>query len=400
MTLQYLDTIIAFVVVLLGLSLLITTLNQMISTLFGYRGTNLLWGVEKVLSTLDPTLAGKAKEMAHTILTEPIISDSLFSRFKDVPMLKSITSRWRIASAISAQDLVHGLMKMGDDLRAQDPKTSAALDAMLGGVDPEVARKAVLAENLVQQVAPGDVAQANAMVQQLETSTQQTLGVVEIWFNRAMDRASQRFALQMRLWTVAFAVLLAFGAHINTFQVLQSLWNSPETRSNLVNNRDAMMQEATVMLSPAPSGTGTGPAVAPQIVNDAMKKLQSQDKDAAALGAPPNFSSLTEAITWLNEKADPSRKANLVAEYQQLVLNGLTDQFKGIKKAIDSSGLVLVPNPYPGLFSYGDWRNFAGILVTAAFLSLGAPFWFNALKTLSNLRPVVASKQDAPKPSG
>ena len=40
--LHYLDTIIAFVVILLGVSLLITILNQMISALLGYRGTNLL----------------------------------------------------------------------------------------------------------------------------------------------------------------------------------------------------------------------------------------------------------------------------------------------------------------------------------------------------------------------
>jgi hypothetical protein len=37
-----------------------------------------------------------------------------------------------------------------------------------------------------------------------------------------------------------------------------------------------------------------------------------------------------------------------------------------------------------------------GVLLTAALLSLGAPFWFNMLKQLVNLRPVLANKQDAP----
>jgi hypothetical protein len=36
-----------------------------------------------------------------------------------------------------------------------------------------------------------------------------------------------------------------------------------------------------------------------------------------------------------------------------------------------------------------------GILATAALLSMGAPFWFNLLKSLTNLRPVVANKQDS-----
>jgi hypothetical protein len=54
MILEYLDTIIAFVVILLGVSLLITILNQMISALLGYRGTNLLWGIQTVLSSMEP----------------------------------------------------------------------------------------------------------------------------------------------------------------------------------------------------------------------------------------------------------------------------------------------------------------------------------------------------------
>jgi hypothetical protein len=398
MILQYLDTIIAFVVVLLGLSLLITILNQMISTLFGYRGTNLLWGVETVLSTIDPTLTGKAKDMAKKVLTEPIISDSLFSRFKDVPILKTITSRWRLASAVSTQDLIHGLKKIADD-KTTDSTTATALNTMLSEIDPETARNAEMLEKLVQQVAPGAPDKADAMVKQVEASTQKAVGKVEVWFNRAMDRSSQRFAIQMRLWTVAFAVLLAFGAHIDTFHVLQELWASPATRSNLVASRDAVIQEATVVLSPTatPDTEGASPAVPPTIVNAAMKKLQSQNP---ALAAPPVFNSFNDAVTWLNTNAPQDQKAILVAQYQKLVLNGLTDHFNGIKQTLENSGFAIVPSPYPGLFSFADWRNFAGILVTAALLSLGAPFWFNALKTLSNLRPLVANKQDAPKPSG
>lgn len=37
-------------------------------------------------------------------------------------------------------------------------------------------------------------------------------------------------------------------------------------------------------------------------------------------------------------------------------------------------------------------RHLLGILITASLLSLGAPFWFNALKTVSALKPIVASK--------
>ena len=40
------------------------------------------------------------------------------------------------------------------------------------------------------------------------------------------------------------------------------------------------------------------------------------------------------------------------------------------------------------------WPEIPGVLATAALLSLGAPFWFNLLKSLTNLRPILANKQD------
>jgi len=38
--------------------------------------------------------------------------------------------------------------------------------------------------------------------------------------------------------------------------------------------------------------------------------------------------------------------------------------------------------------------HWLGILASASFLSLGAPFWFNLLKRLSNLRPILAQRQE------
>lgn len=41
--------------------------------------------------------------------------------------------------------------------------------------------------------------------------------------------------------------------------------------------------------------------------------------------------------------------------------------------------------------------NVLGALVTAALLSLGAPFWFNMLKSLSNLRDALNPKKEEEK---
>jgi hypothetical protein len=37
-------------------------------------------------------------------------------------------------------------------------------------------------------------------------------------------------------------------------------------------------------------------------------------------------------------------------------------------------------------------RHLLGTLASVFLLSLGAPFWFNALKQMSNLKPAITSK--------
>ena len=39
-------------------------------------------------------------------------------------------------------------------------------------------------------------------------------------------------------------------------------------------------------------------------------------------------------------------------------------------------------------------QHLLGLLASAALLSLGAPFWFNILKSLTNLRPLLAQEVD------
>ena len=83
-----------------------------------------------------------------------------------------------------------------------------------------------------------------------------------------------------------------------------------------------------------------------------------------------------------------------------------------IKQTLETQGLKLIPDystHVRKIDGWPDWwvftepdgttgkrlwnRHFFGVLASAALLSLGAPFWFNALKTATTLRPIVASKE-------
>jgi hypothetical protein len=73
---------------------------------------------------------------------------------------------------------------------------------------------------------------------------------------------------------------------------------------------------------------------------------------------------------------------------------------------VHDAGFDLVPKPLFGRWEkdpvpywarcLSPWfahylRHFLGVMITAGLLALGAPFWFNLLKNLMNLRPAVAS---------
>jgi hypothetical protein len=50
-----------------------------------------------------------------------------------------------------------------------------------------------------------------------------------------------------------------------------------------------------------------------------------------------------------------------------------------------------------GISGDAAWRHFSGMTAAAMLLSLGAPFWFNLLKSLTNLRSSVAEEIDKQK---
>lgn len=396
--LQYLDTIIAFAVIMLGVSLLIMIMNQMISALLGYRGTNLLWGIKTLLKTIDPRLAENAEELATQVLTKPIISDSVFSKLKENTLLGKMTKRWRFASAVSPEELIRSLRKVAENLPDGKEATQGWINEIIADdqFDPEAKRKAEMFRKVFGALGSSNVAiQADRIVQQLGTSVQESVGKLEAWFDIAMKRTSQRFALQMRIWTIVFAVVFAFGGHLDSFNILQNLWSNPGLVSSLVSDKDTILREASIVLS-AQGGTSRspGPSVAPQILVDAMKKLIEEEKTAAAgLSAVPRFNNLDDAVGWLRAglKMEEKNKEILVAAYKKMVLTELKNHAERIEQELEKSGFQLqIPKEWKDLFNY-DGLSILGIFVTVGFLSLGAPFWFNALKTLSNLRPLVAN---------
>jgi len=368
MTLAHLDMLIAYTVVMLGVSLIVTVLTQLVSASLGLRGTNLFWGIKMLLQTIDPEL----EPHAEAILTHPMVSDSLLSRFggrfRAVPLAGRLVRRWTLATAIRPAEIVTALAARAQEFRA----------------------------------AGGEANLTAAM--RIDRALDASLAM-EARFHSAMDRVSQRFASQMRIWTVFFSFAIALLVQLDTFRLLERLWTDPQMRASMVNTRGAMMQEAEAIVRLPEHDAQTAVSGAePQVYEAAFEQLKGRHPaETGGMGDMPAAASYEAARIWLanelqsNEKRIGASDANnpaIIQDYTKCVVAALGDRANSIRRQIETSGLDLLPQPYR-FFHFDGYRNFLGTMVSAVLLSLGAPFWFNALKSLTNLRPVLANKQDA-----
>jgi len=79
-------------------------------------------------------------------------------------------------------------------------------------------------------------------------------------------------------------------------------------------------------------------------------------------------------------------------------------QMDDLTKGVAATGFDLIPSKLGHRWDNEQGTgldHFLGMLITAALLSLGAPFWYNVLKNVTSLRPaiakVVGEQKDAEK---
>ena len=399
--LKQLDTLIGFVVVMSVVSLLIMVITQVLSSLLGLRGKNLADALETMLHRLEPGLNAQVgdlgKRLADYVLTHPAVSDSMLSMSARWPV------SWKRASAIRPRELLAGLEQLSGQTPAPDgpPQTleqaAAKLLKILSMPTPATTEDInALKARLPEMAAP----QGRAIIEHFNAATDVALGNLEKRFNSAQDRARQWFGMHMRIITVTASVLTAFLLQLDTFQLLQRLSSDPEARARLVTSASAINQQAQQLLSEA---VPTSPALQTNILSQLSAKYPGLPD---SLGAPPPVASLADldgwfaarlaATTWSNRTGDIIRDYHALAQAASRArLDDLSRVFGEIEGRFSQSGIALVPSPYPGLGSGAwswPWPHLLGILASAALLSLGAPFWFNLLKSLANLRPALAEQ--------
>jgi hypothetical protein len=193
-------------------------------------------------------------------------------------------------------------------------------------------------------------------------------GALASWYDAHMDRVTGWYKRSAQLMLVWIATIVVILFNVDTLQ----MWNGFEANVNLAN--------AVAGITQAYAGANSGAIEAGKPVNPVAQALPTQSCEPGTQGptcaCPAGF----------------------------MLKAGATDTC-----TVDASVLTRLPlgwsGPYLGPFEHGFadpnfWKKLVmkllGLLVTIVALMLGAPFWFDLLRSIVNVRSAGPPPQPAP----
>ncbi len=346
---QILTIVIGIIFVLLLLSLLATTLMELLSSLFSLRGRNLIKALRNMLASSDK-------------------NEILVTEFQQNSLYRHLTQRYgRESKGFSAPSYMNA-----------ETFQSILLDVVLKGDS---------LENLPQKIAALPDEDLRNVLSQLyrESGGQHDLFRLEVqnWYNNVMDRAAgwyKRYT-QKILLLMGLGIAVLFNADV--VALYDRLSNDPETLQQLVNSaeqyvntRDQMGARTQVQTTPpaAPAGGQVAPV------------------DTATMTTPPPATSAPTPGGGYQPAAPVpatySYGGGVVAEQDfrsslEDLKGLLNNEIAEIKRPL---GLGWEGVDLRELGAYDLFSKFLGFILTALAISMGAPFWFDLLKKLVNVR--------------
>lgn len=166
---------------------------------------------------------------------------------------------------------------------------------------------------------------------------------MEAWFNDQMDRVSGWYKREVRRITLVIALLLVLTVNGDTVMIANYLLVNPIIRTGIADSATAYIAEnqADAIVTPAPAGDDGGTAP----IADPVQQLEQMTDRARTLQA--EITNLYSFIGWSGER----------------------ESIRGFR-----------------LTTWGWIYKVIGLAVSVIAVSLGAPFWFDILKKLVNLR--------------
>jgi hypothetical protein len=191
---------------------------------------------------------------------------------------------------------------------------------------------------------------------------------LETWYDEMMDRASGWYKRRVQYWLVGIGFVLALLFNADPFVITKRLAADPEARKNLVAMADAYRKQLVLVTD----STGLGS-------ERHVRRMLNPTKD-------PRLEALL--IKHGTSTQDSLLVANLYANQKQIA--ALANEDLAAASTVVGMGWgeanLMPAGQEPRQKAYWLGSKLLGLLITALAVSLGAPFWFDLLNKVMNIR--------------
>ena len=349
-----LDVIIGLVFCFASVALFVSSINEALASFLKLRHKTLLAGVQKLLN--DPDGTGLVKSLYDHALIDPMSlvmppvaatidpaagpAAALGPRAAAAGDSKTTTPEWAKRRQLPAYIASKDFAHALIDIIRTAPEAETDLKADIDEVDDPQLRQAL----------QGFYARAKGDVDKFSDA-------VANWFDNAMDRLSGTYKRQAQVATFAIALFVAASLNIDAFHVLDQLWRRPELSAAIVSPAARHLIAAAGSESHRLQGAST-------------------PESAAAAGGDDGA----------------TEPGALSPDELMTTLNTLPVGWGGHRTA---------PADPVGTFQFYLWWVL-GVTVTASAAVFGAPFWFDLLQQLIQIRGTgakPATNRDRRQPS-
>jgi hypothetical protein len=239
-----LDVAIGVTFLYLLLALLVTTTQELIASVLGWRSWNLYDAIEGML-TGTFTLPGSTSktDLVTQLYKHPLIRNLAEEPAKLNAVVNQRALSWsakrQLPSYIPSKTFALALL---DILRGPDAAAKSATDILLSAqqtidrIDDKDLRRAL---SLFVETATSKVEDAEKQAERIRER-------IEGWFNDRMARASGWYKRKAQMWSIIFATVVVIAFNADTLHVGSRLWKDGALRDSVV--------AAAAAFKPLPTG--------------------------------------------------------------------------------------------------------------------------------------------------
>jgi len=239
-------------------------------------------------------------------------------------LIDGLTGKGRMASYIPADKFAKVLLDIVHRQLSDKPYT---IDTLQQAVTNTNLLDDDLKRNILQSIA-----EANGEIDKVRKD-------IEVWFDQAMQRVSGTYKKKAHVIILCISLVLTVLVNADSIDLARYLYENPAVRQSLADR-------------------------ASQIVNDSSYIDLVNEAKAAKYDSLHPWKNADEAVKQVNASVK---------------------ELKTFKTELDATAL---PVGWQKDVKYNWITKIFGLLVTALAVSLGAPFWFDMLNKLVNLRSV------------